>query len=96
MNHNYHGDDISRGPILVLLGLNCHPWSAQGVRRYIPIGSGIFVIWLLQGLKYLVDIYLMLAKSALPANTLIDFIHLGWIYGSIDGCWFIKETNACT
>lgn len=58
----------------------------------IPIGSSIFVIWL-QGLNYLVDIYLMFANSVLPANTLIDFIHLGWVYGSIYGCLFIKETK---
>ena len=92
MNHDYHGDDISCGPILVRLGLYSHPWSA--LVSGIPIGSSIFVIWL-QGLNYLVDIYLMFANSVLPANTLIDFIHLGWVYGSIYGCWH-QGNKACT
>lgn len=45
------------------------PWPAQVVAG-IPIGAGILVIWL-QGLNYLIDVYLMFANSALSANTLI-------------------------
>lgn len=45
------------------------PWPAQVVAG-VPIGAGILVIWL-QGLNYLIDVYLMFANSALSANTLI-------------------------
>jgi hypothetical protein len=46
------------------------PWTAQVVAG-VPIGAGILVIWL-QGLNYLIDVYLMFANSALSANTLIQ------------------------
>ena len=44
-------------------------WVAQ-VMAGIPIGLGIIVIFL-QGLNYLVDVYLTFANSAIAANTLI-------------------------
>ena len=48
------------------------PWPAQVVAG-VPIGFGILVIWM-QGLNYLIDVYLMFANSALAANTLIRSI----------------------
>jgi DHA1 family multidrug resistance protein-like MFS transporter len=44
-------------------------WAPQVIAG-IPIGAGILVIWL-QGLNYLIDVYLMFANSAISANTLI-------------------------
>lgn len=44
-------------------------WVAQ-VLAGIPIGAGILIIFM-QGLNYLIDVYLMYANSALAANTLV-------------------------
>ncbi|KAL2829158.1 major facilitator superfamily domain-containing protein [Aspergillus cavernicola] len=44
-------------------------WVAQ-VFAGIPIGMGILVIFM-QGLNYIIDVYLMFANSAIAANTLI-------------------------
>ncbi|OOF98379.1 hypothetical protein ASPCADRAFT_164889 [Aspergillus carbonarius ITEM 5010] len=45
------------------------PWGAQVVAG-IPIGMGILVIFM-QGLNYIIDVYLMFANSAIAANTLV-------------------------
>ncbi|KAL4988356.1 major facilitator superfamily domain-containing protein [Aspergillus falconensis] len=47
---------------------NVH-WLAQ-VAAGVPIGAGILVIFM-QGLNYIIDVYLMFANSAIAANTLI-------------------------
>ncbi|PWY79746.1 MFS multidrug transporter [Aspergillus heteromorphus CBS 117.55] len=44
-------------------------WGAQVVAG-IPMGMGILVIFM-QGLNYIIDVYLMFANSAIAANTLI-------------------------
>lgn len=44
-------------------------WAAQAFAG-VPIGMGILVIWM-QGLNYLIDVYLMFANSAISGNTLI-------------------------
>ncbi|KAL5336386.1 major facilitator superfamily domain-containing protein [Aspergillus crustosus] len=44
-------------------------WMAQVVAG-VPIGMGILVIFM-QGLNYIIDVYLMFANSAIAANTLI-------------------------
>ncbi|EAW14540.1 MFS transporter [Aspergillus clavatus NRRL 1] len=44
-------------------------WVAQ-VLAGIPIGMGILVIFM-QGLNYIIDVYMMFANSAIAANTLI-------------------------
>ncbi|KAH9909714.1 putative MFS multidrug transporter [Xylariomycetidae sp. FL2044] len=45
------------------------PWAPQVVAG-VPIGAGILIIWM-QGINYLIDVYLMFANSAISANTLI-------------------------
>ena len=45
------------------------PWAPQVVAG-IPIGMGILVIFM-QGLNYIIDVYMMFANSAIAANTLI-------------------------
>ncbi|KAL2819240.1 major facilitator superfamily domain-containing protein [Aspergillus granulosus] len=47
---------------------NIH-WAPQVIAG-IPIGMGILVIFM-QGLNYIIDVYLMFANSAIAANTLI-------------------------
>ncbi|PYH91440.1 MFS multidrug transporter [Aspergillus ellipticus CBS 707.79] len=57
---------------LFWFGWTSHPstsWGAQVVAG-IPIGMGILVIFM-QGLNYIIDVYLMFANSAIAANTLI-------------------------
>ncbi|KAL4812788.1 major facilitator superfamily domain-containing protein [Aspergillus spinulosporus] len=44
-------------------------WLAQ-VAAGVPIGAGILVIFM-QGLNYIIDVYMMFANSAIAANTLI-------------------------
>lgn len=44
-------------------------WMAQ-IAAGVPIGMGILVIFM-QGLNYIIDVYLMFANSAIAANTLI-------------------------
>ena len=44
-------------------------WAPQVVAG-IPIGMGIYMIFL-QGLNYIIDVYLMYANSAIAANTLL-------------------------
>lgn len=44
-------------------------WVAR-VFAGIPIGCGIFVIFM-QGLNYLIDVYLVYANSAMAANTMV-------------------------
>ena len=45
------------------------PWAPQ-VLAGVPIGMGILLIFM-QGLNYIIDVYLMYANSAIAANTLI-------------------------
>lgn len=57
---------------LFWFGWSSHPstsWVAQ-VFAGIPIGMGILVIFM-QGLNYIIDVYLMFANSAIAANTLV-------------------------
>ncbi|KAL4812714.1 major facilitator superfamily domain-containing protein [Aspergillus spinulosporus] len=44
-------------------------WVSQTIAG-VPIGMGILMIWM-QGLNYLIDVYLVVANSAMSANTLI-------------------------
>ncbi|KAJ6116998.1 Major facilitator superfamily domain general substrate transporter [Penicillium capsulatum] len=44
-------------------------WAPQVIAGA-PIGMGILMIWM-QGLNYLIDVYLVVANSAISANTLI-------------------------
>ncbi|KAL4780156.1 major facilitator superfamily domain-containing protein [Aspergillus varians] len=44
-------------------------WMAQ-IAAGVPIGAGILVIFM-QGLNYIIDVYLMFANSAIAANTLV-------------------------
>ncbi|TQB68352.1 Citrinin biosynthesis cluster MFS transporter mrr1 [Monascus purpureus] len=44
-------------------------WAPQAIAGA-PIGMGILMIWM-QGLNYLIDVYLVVANSAMSANTLI-------------------------
>jgi len=44
-------------------------WVPQ-VLSGIPIGFGVYLIFL-QGLNYIVDVYLMFANSAIAANTFL-------------------------
>ncbi|KAL4807558.1 major facilitator superfamily domain-containing protein [Aspergillus unguis] len=44
-------------------------WMAQ-IAAGVPIGAGILVIFM-QGLNYIIDVYMMYANSAIAANTLI-------------------------
>lgn len=44
------------------------PWPAQVIAG-VPIGMGILVIFM-QGLNYIIDVYMMFANSAIAANTL--------------------------
>jgi hypothetical protein len=44
-------------------------WVPQAIAGA-PIGMGILMIWM-QGLNYLIDVYLIVANSAISANTLI-------------------------
>ncbi|EHA20273.1 hypothetical protein ASPNIDRAFT_51421 [Aspergillus niger ATCC 1015] len=57
---------------LFWFGWTSHPstsWGAQVVAG-VPIGMGILVIFM-QGLNYIIDVYLMFANSAIAANTLV-------------------------
>lgn len=45
------------------------PWPAQ-VCAGIPVGAAMFIIFI-QGFKYIVDVYLMVANSAISANTFL-------------------------
>ena len=63
--------------LLLPLGLFWFGWTSDPgvswvpqVIAGVPIGMGILVIWM-QGLNYLIDVYLMFANSAISANTLI-------------------------
>lgn len=65
------------GSFLLPIGLFWFAWTSNPhitwvpqVLAGIPIGCGIIMIFL-QGLSYLIDVYLMYANSALAANTLI-------------------------
>ena len=49
---------------------NPHVHWAPQVIAGVPIGMGILVIFM-QGLNYIIDVYLMFANSAIAANTLI-------------------------
>lgn len=57
---------------LFWFGWTSHPsvsWVPQVIAG-VPIGMGILVIFM-QGLNYIIDVYLMFANSAIAANTLI-------------------------
>lgn len=65
------------GSLLLPIGLFWFAWTSNPhiswvpqVLAGIPIGCGIMMIFL-QGLSYLIDVYLMYANSALAANTFI-------------------------
>ncbi|KAL8828576.1 MAG: hypothetical protein Q9191_002513 [Dirinaria sp. TL-2023a] len=68
------------GAFLLPIGLFWFAWTsnphvhwAPQVIAGIPIGAGIQMIFL-QGMSYLIDVYLMYANSALAANTLVRSI----------------------
>ncbi|OJJ47008.1 hypothetical protein ASPZODRAFT_65868 [Penicilliopsis zonata CBS 506.65] len=63
--------------VLLPVGLFWFAWTSKASTNYwpqviagVPIGMGILVIFM-QGLNYIVDVYLMFANSAIAANTLI-------------------------
>lgn len=65
------------GSILMPIGLFWFAWTSDPHITWvpqtlagIPIGCGIIMIFL-QGLSYLIDVYLMYANSAIAANTFI-------------------------
>jgi MFS transporter, DHA1 family, multidrug resistance protein len=65
------------GGVLLPIGLFWFAWTADPniswvpqVLAGIPIGAGVLMIFM-QGLSYIVDVYLMYANSAIAANTLI-------------------------
>lgn len=71
------------GAVLLPLGLftfawtsnpkTVHTWVPQVVAGGVPIGFGIFCIFL-QGLNYIIDVYLMNANSAIAGNTVMRSI----------------------
>jgi hypothetical protein len=59
-------------PGLLWFGWTSHkgpPWPAQ-VFAGIPVGAAMFIIFI-QGFKYIVDVYLRVANSAISANTFV-------------------------
>lgn len=65
------------GAVLLPVGLFWFAWTSSPnitwvpqVLAGIPIGAGVQMIFL-QGLSYIIDVYLMHANSAIAANTLI-------------------------
>ena len=65
------------GAILLPIGLFWFAWTSNKniswvpqVIAGVPIGAGIMMIFL-QGLSYIIDVYLMYANSALAANTFV-------------------------
>jgi MFS transporter, DHA1 family, multidrug resistance protein len=65
------------GSFLLPIGLFWFAWTSDKditwvpqVIAGVPIGMGIFMIFL-QGLNYLIDVYLMFANSAMSANTIV-------------------------
>ena len=65
------------GAFLLPIGLFWFAWTSSPhiswvpqVLAGIPIGAGVLLIFL-QGLSYIIDVYLMYANSALAANTLV-------------------------
>lgn len=64
------------GSVLLPIGLFWFGWTSNKdvswvpqVIAGIPIGAGILIIFM-QGLNYMIDVYLMFANSAIAANTL--------------------------
>ncbi|EED22809.1 MFS multidrug transporter, putative [Talaromyces stipitatus ATCC 10500] len=64
------------GSVLLPIGLFWFGWTSNKhvswvpqVLAGIPIGAGILIIFM-QGLNYMIDVYLMFANSAIAANTL--------------------------
>ena len=65
------------GGVMLPIGLFWFAWTSNKniiwvpqVLAGIPIGMGIFVIFM-QGLNYLIDVYLMFANSAIAANSIL-------------------------
>ena len=65
------------GSFMLPIGLFWFAWTSDKditwvpqVISGVPIGMGIFMIFL-QGLNYLIDVYLMFASSAMSANTIV-------------------------
>lgn len=65
------------GAIVLPLGLFCFAWTSSPhitwipqVLAGIPVGAAMFAI-LIQGIKYIVDVYLRYANSAISANTIV-------------------------
>ena len=51
---------------------SAHLLGAAAHRRY-PTGTGVMLIFL-QGLSYIIDVYLVHANRAIAANTLVRFV----------------------
>lgn len=65
------------GAVILPLGLFCFAWTSQPnifwtpqVLAGIPVGAAMFAI-LIQGIKYIVDVYIRYANSAISANTIV-------------------------
>lgn len=65
------------GAAVLPLGLFCFAWTSQPhiiwapqVLAGIPVGAAMFTI-LIQGIKYIVDVYFRYANSAISANTIV-------------------------
>ncbi|MCJ1300577.1 hypothetical protein MMC08_003374 [Hypocenomyce scalaris] len=65
------------GAVMLPVGLFWFAWTSDPhitwvpqVLAGIPIGAGVFLIFM-QGLSYIIDVYLMYANSAIAANTLV-------------------------
>lgn len=65
------------GAVVLPLGLFCFAWTSSAqiiwtpqVLAGIPVGAAMFAI-LIQGVKYIVDVYLRYANSAISANTIV-------------------------
>lgn len=73
------------GAVVLPLGLFCFAWTspahiiwAPQVLAGIPVGAAMFAI-LIQGIKYIVDVYLRYANSAISANTIVrSFFAVGF------------------
>lgn len=65
------------GAVVLPIGLFCFAWTSSAhiiwipqVFAGIPVGAAMFII-LIQGIKYIVDVYLRYANSAISANTIV-------------------------
>lgn len=65
------------GAVILPLGLFCFAWTSKPhiiwipqVLAGIPVGAAMFAI-LIQGIKYIVDVFIRYANSAISANTIV-------------------------